>query len=458
MLWSARRAARRRPAAATRSGAAWIRERTLTALCVVAALAVLPAAAQARWSSPFDLAAPGHLDVLGPQLDIAGNGAAAGAFSTEDVDTPGSAAAYLTLRSPAGKVGGPEAVTGVGQILDLAFDGRSLELLTGSNPAGETCCSTVQAIAVGAGGSLGRPRLLVSGLTGATDGRLLTLGDGQMLAAAATEGGVWTVQSVRGDRFGTQHRLTAAGEMPQALAAAWLGKERSIVVWTAARGPAGAADPRSIDGATGSRTSAPRRARTLVTAARGHRIDEIGVAPSGGQKAMIAWIESWDDSHGTHHSVVRALDLMTPHAQARTLSPAGRQASDLQVAGDTGGDQALSWSSCTVNAVCTTEAAVRRARAAIGPARSLGALDPGQAPAVAVGPRGQALVGWVRGGHPVAAAQSAPGRGFGPAVVLSRSRYALNMAVAVGGRRQGLAAWSQGTLNPSVVAAADSGL
>jgi len=83
-------------------------------------------------------------------------------------------------------------------------------------------------------GAVARPRTLVSGLAGATQGRLLTLKNGAMLAAVATERGVWVVQSARANRFGGQHLLTRGGLMPETLDAAWLGGQNTIVAWTGA--------------------------------------------------------------------------------------------------------------------------------------------------------------------------------------------------------------------------------
>ncbi len=427
--------------------AAWRGLAVAVAIAAVAAVAVLPAAAQARWSRPFDLAAPQTLDVLPPQLALSGDGSAAAAFGLEDVDVPGSSEGFVTLRASGGAVSGPYAVAPARQILDVAYDGRSLELLTGSSPDGQTCCSAAQAIQIGAGGVPNPPRTLVGGLAGATLGRLVILADGQMLAAVGTEQGVWVVQSSRGNRFGGQHRLTGAGQMPQTLAATPLGAGASLVAWTAARAGGG---PRTVQGAAGTRRSAPHRARTLVTVPAGHRIDEIGLARKGGQ-ATVAWIESWYDARGRYHSVVEAADL-APKASTRALSPTNRLASGLQFAGDAAGDQVAAWDSCTTDAACTADAAVRRRGGTFSPARSFGATDAAQAPALSVGPGGQAVIGWIRGGNPMAATQAAAGRGFGTAATLSRTGYALDIAVAAARGRQALAAWSQGTLNPSVVA------
>jgi hypothetical protein len=411
------------------------------------AAAGTPAGAQAKWGHPFEFAAPQTLDVVPPQLALAGDGSAAAAFGLQDVDVPGSSEGMVTLRTAGGGLSGPHLIPAARQILDLAYDGRSLELLAGTAPAGQKCCSAAQAIRLGADGVPATPRTLVGGLAGATEGHLLALADGRMVAAVATERGVWVAQSSRGGRFAGQHRLTGAGQMPQTLAAVALGGERAMVAWTATAGGAG---PRRITGATGSRRSAPRAARTLVTVAPGHSIDEIGLAARGGGQATVAWIESWYDRRGGYHSVAKATDL-TPHAAVLALSPADRLASGLQFAGDGAGDQVAAWESCTVDDACTVNAAARRRGGAFGAARSLGVTDPAQAPALSVGPSGQAVAGWILGGDPMAAVQTTPGRGFARPARLSGAGYALDIAVAAGRGRRALAAWSQGTLNPSVV-------
>jgi hypothetical protein len=416
----------------------------------------LPAAAQARWSRPFQFVKPGTLDVVGPALAVSASGSAAAAFGSGDVDTPGVSQAYVTLRPAHGAPRDPVPIPGAQQVLAAAYDGGSLELLTGAAPAGQTCCSSAQAVQVSGGGRVARAHTLVGGLTGATQGRLLTLHDGQMLAAVATERGVWVAQSVKANRFSGQHLLTRGGQMPETLAAAWLGGENTIVAWTTANGIAGAAAPRAISYATGSRTRAPHGPRSAVMVPVGHRIDELGVAAHHGGGATAAWIESWFDKKGGYHSRVRAMDI-APHAAVRDISPANRLASGMTFAGDVDGDQALAWESCTPQDVCQTQVAGRPAKGQYGAPRTLGAIDSSQSPALAVGSSGQVLVGWVRGGKPVAAVAAGIGRPFGAPVTLSSTTFALDLTVGFGPGRHALAAWTQGTLNPSVVGAADSG-
>jgi hypothetical protein len=308
---------------------------------------------------------------------------------------------------------------------------------------------------VSAGGAIGRARTLIGGLGGPTQGRLLTLKNGAMLAAVATERGVWVMQSAKSNRFGAQHLLTHGGQMPETLDAAWLGGESSIVAWTAAKGIAGQAAPRSISYALGARTHAPRGVKTAVTVPAGHRIDELAVAARHGG-ATAAWVESWSDKNNAYHSVVRAMDI-APHATVRNLSPANRLASGLSFAGDVAGEQEIAWASCTFQAACQTQADGRGAKGAFGALRTLGSIDASEEPAAAVGPRGHALVGWVRGGRPVAASTASAGGRFGGTSNLSSTTFALDLTVAFGSGGAGLAAWTQGTLNPSVVGAAYGG-
>ncbi len=148
---------------------------------------------------------------------------------------------------------------------------------------------------------------------------------------------------------------------------------------------------------------------------------------------------------------------IAPHATARDLSPANRLASGLSFAGDASGDQAMAWQSCTAQAACQAQIAGRGAKRPFGAAGTLGAIDPSQQPAVAVGAHGKVVVGWVRGGHPVAATASAPGRRFGAPVTLSETTFALELTVGYGAGGAALATWTQGTLNPSVVGAAYTG-
>jgi hypothetical protein len=426
------------------------------ALAISAALAP---AARAGWGPRFQLAPPGGLDTLPAQVDFSAAGAAATAFGVTDIDNPATSNAFVTLRSPSGTVGAPLHVPSAQQILSLAFEGSSVQLLTGISPRGLTCCSAAQAVELTNRGRFSGARTLVSGLVGDSLGQLVTLAGGRMVAAIASGNGVWAAQSANGNRFGATHRLTSAQELPESLVATSLGGENSIVAWTAA--PAARALARSIFIATGTKLSGPRHARVALTVPDGHRIDQLGLAANG-STPTVAWIESWFDQHGGYHAEARVADL-TRRPLVRTLSPANQVVSGLAFAGDGVGDQGIAWKVCPTLSSCTLQAALRRAGGSFAAPASLGSVDPSQTPAIAVGPSGEVLLGWVRLGHPVAAvspavpATSHRNARFGPARVLSTTVYAANLTLAFGPTHEGIAVWTQGTLAPSVVGDAYTG-
>lgn len=426
------------------------RARPALLTAMLGGLALAPATAHAGWTRPFDLQAPGTLDRLPAQLALSPSGAGAAAFSVTDVDTPGSAQAYLVQRTAQGAVSAPVTLTGVREALALGYGGGGLELLAGASPAGLDCCSAVVAARAGAAG-LTQTQTLAGGLTGATIAQLVPLTQGRQLAAFATEGGVWVAQANGHGRFAATHRLTAPAQSPQAMSAAALDAANSIVAWTAATGPAGYADPRAIFYALGSRRGAPRRVQTLLRAPSGHRIDELAVAGRA-TRATAAWIDESFDRVGADHAQVRAADVAA-HPAVRAFPAGGGIPAGLGLAADPAGAQALVWKTCRVNGACQVQITTRGPGTPFRAVTSLGAIDDAQAPSVAVSPRGRVIVGLIRGGHPYAAIGSTGNGRFSGARSLSPTTFAYDITVA-DSARGGLAAWTQGTLNPSVVGAA----
>jgi hypothetical protein len=429
--------------------------RLLAAAGLVAALlAAVASPALAGWSQPFDLSPPGTLDVVAPQLAVSASGAAEAAFGIEDVDTPGSAQAQAALRSAAGAVIAARPVPGAAQSLATAFAGGAAALLTGVAAPGETCCSAVQALRLSAGGTSGPAQTVLSGLTGQTLGQLLALPGDRLLAAIATEEGVWASAGGASGHFAPARRLAGPARSPQSLASAWLGGGATILAWASAPGSPGTAVPGSVTVAQGARFGAPRQTRTAVTLPAGHRVQEVGVAAQA-RSATIAWIDGWFDRRGDAHDQVNALDLV-PHARPFALSGDGGQDSGLQFGGDPAGDQAVAWKSCTTGGACVVQIASHAPGRPFGQVRSMGSIDPGQLPSLAVGGHGQLLLAWERAGAPVAAVGSA-GHVLSAAHRLSSTTYAFDITAARNSGRTGVVAWSQGTLNPSVVGAAYSG-
>ena len=137
----------------------------------------------------------------------------------------------------------------------------------------------------------------------------MTLAGGRMLAAIATERGVWAAQSTKSDQFAAQRRISPNQQVPVSMDAAWLGAGNSIVAWTAGSGNVtGAMAPRQIFVAEGSSSGAPKSAHVAITVPSGHRIDQLSVA-RGAKGATLAWLESWYDNRGAYHSQAEVADV-----------------------------------------------------------------------------------------------------------------------------------------------------
>ena len=408
--------------------------------------------ASASWSRPVRFGGPWSLDVLPAQIAFSPAGAAAIGYGLQDADNPSSASALLTTRIR-GRLSGPRQVPGAQAILALAFDATGLELLTGASPVGESCCSSAQAVRLAGASKFWPPRTVAGGLTGSTLGRLVPLTGGGMLAAIATERGVWAAQAQKPDRFGAPRRLTAAGDRPQTLAATSLGGGRTAIAWTATSGSPGGPGPRSISIATGTRSRAPRSGATAVTVPSAHEIDELEIG-SGRSVPTVAWIESWFDRAGRYHSQPVAKDV-SRGTRPRVFAPGSKVASRLAFASDAKGDQVIAWEVCDSSGACALQAATRPAGGRFGPPASLGPIDASQSPAATIGPAGDVLVGWIDPRGVVIAGRPATAARFGSPKVIWRTTLAADLALASAPGGGGIAAWTQGTLSPTLMGAVD---
>jgi hypothetical protein len=393
------------------------------------------------------LAGPVSLDIRAPVASLSGAGAAGIAFTVQDTDAPATQTADAVWRRSGGGASKPYAVPGSKQILASAFQGGTLQLLTGSAASGDSCCSTAGVIGMGSGGRFGKLHTLVTGLGGATVGDMVTLGR-RTLAALATERGVWVSQSNPSGSFAKAHRIAGGRSAPGSLAAAamsggtavaWGGGKQSVV------------GPRSVYIATGKTSEAPRRARTALTVPGTDGIDEVGVAGGKGG-ATLAWIDSYYDRKGNYRSGVRAADVARMK-KVTSLQLAGVMASGLTFAADSHGDQVLAWKTCSWSGACSVQASVRTAGKAFGRPARLGPLDAAEVPALAVAPGGQTVVTWITGGHVLAAYLSPHSTRFGKSVTVSSTVYAADVTVAFRSNGQAIAVWSQNTLAPEIVGA-----
>jgi hypothetical protein len=272
-----------------------------------------------------------------------------------------------------------------------------------------------------------------------------------MLVAIASGAGVWVAGSPAVGRFGSARRLTSSSSSAQSLAAAALSKGRSAVAWTEPAGALPNVPASTIFLASGSAKAAPRARHLAATAPSGHAIDELDLA-GGAAGPTAAWIESWYDGAGAYHAEAAVADLVS-RPRPRTFEFPGQVASAIALAADAKGDQVLAWKTCDEFGVCSVRAVSRAAGKRLGAPQRLGAIDTGEEPAAAVGPNGQALVGWVAGGHVLLAGRGRAGARFGRPATISSVPPAYDLTLAFGPSGQALVVWTQGTAAPRLLAA-----
>ena len=373
--------------------------RALACAAGVGALLAPASASALGWSAPFRLAGPFAQSLTPAALSVGPKGGVTVAFTSFDLDTPGSSQAWLASRA-----GGARRLPGVQQVLDLTFSGGRLELLE----------------VAGGRAELGR-RAIGPPLDGAALGRLEPLGGGRVAAALADADGVWL------DR-GRVRLLGGRTRMPLSLAMAQTAGGRPGVAWLVP-GRAMLASPATHVG---------------LAAGGGHRLDGLALAPDG-RRFTLAVTDSWVDRRGTYHAVVKVAGA--------TFAVPGQAASDVGLAGDASRAQVLAFESCNRVGRCWVQAAYRsKDRRFSGPVR-LGAVDPGQPPTVAVSAGGIAGVAWVYHARVYAAWRGLGARRWGPAHALNRSPYASAVTLAGGPGSELAAVWTQGTVLASVVGA-----
>jgi hypothetical protein len=419
----------------------------LLVLALLVTLLVPTASRAAGWSHPFTFGGPYNGDVVAPQLAVSQTGQAAVTFELQDEDRPWVSQALLALRAVSGRIS-RFRVPGAKAVLDAAFAGQTLELLTGSGPAGQTCCSAAQALAA-QGTAFTNRQTLLTGLTGATVGRLVTLPGAGLLAALATDRAVWAGQTQRGGRLRPMRRLSGPASWPQALAAAGLPGGRDAVAWSGAPGLTESAT--SVLIATGTARRAPWAPRFTVSVAAGHAVDGIVVAPSR-VGATVAWVESWFDSTGAYQSQVVVADLAALlHPQ--TFQFPGEVVGGLVLVADRAGDQVLAVRACDPLGSCGVLALTRSARGQFGQPQPLGAIDASQEPVAVVSAKGAAVVGWIDQGKVLASGRRSASARLSAPRALSGVSDAADLTLAFGSGGQEFAAWDQGTLAPSVMGA-----
>ncbi len=394
------------------------------------------------------------LDLLPSQIGFLPDGSAAVGFGVQNEDNPSVSSAFVTRRV-AGHNWRPRRVPRSQQLLDLAYNGSGLTILDANSERGQPCCSVAQAVSMNAHGGFGGTRTLISGLAGTTIGRLVPLPGNSTLAAIATAAGVWVTQASTADRFGPVRQLDGSPNRPESLATALLPSGDTVVAWTASPGNDAQFGPRSIYMAEGSASTPPATRQVAFTAPSGHTIDELALAP-GPKSATFAWVEQWFDARGNYRSQVVVADR-SGRSEPRTLSSQAEPVSGLSFAADPAGDQVLAWKVCGSSGSCTVRVSIRRAGKRFAAPQRRGSIDPSQEPVVAIGPNGQALLGWIGFGHVYAVAAGPRSSSFGALHEVSGANYAADLAIEFGPKRQAIATWTQGTFTPSLLGAIFSG-
>jgi hypothetical protein len=390
--------------------------------------------------------------VLPPHIAWAASGAAAVNFSVQDADDPSRSRGYVVWRSPSGQRSKPVRVPGAQQVLSSAFNGSTFELLTGTSPAGNACCSSAAIRTMTRKGKFGRPQTLIRGLAGTASSRLVALPNG-LLAAVATNRGVWVSKSSSRGRFGAVRRLTGSASRPQEMRATSLGNGLGVVAWTETDNFSGPGSARQIFLATASANAAPTRGHAAVTVAAGHAVDDLGLADgTAANAATVAWVEDWYDRSGNYRSKLVVRDL-SPHGQRRTYIVHGTVASGIALVDNGRGDQVLAWRTCTFQAACAVHVAWRRGRGGFGGASRLGFVDDAEVPTAAVAASGESLVGWIHHGHVEVSDLRPHAPKFAAFHTVSSTDFAADLTLGFGSKGDALASWSQGTLAPDVIGA-----
>lgn len=420
----------------------------MLAAAVIVASAIAPRAGAASWRAAVRLAGPVDLDATPFELAFSPGGQAAVGLGFVDSDRPAGSRASVALIGQAGTPIRTRAVPHTRQVLDVLWTGGSLQVLGGTSGGGLTCCTQIQTLTLGAHG-FGAPRSLIRGLSGLSVGRLVASGTGSEAVFGAWNG-VWAARAPRSGRYGAVHRLTATSASPQSLLAAPLHGGGTLVAFAQTPLRAGTSpDSPAVMVSRGGATRLPPRPRTVQTFPTGTAIGPLALAPNPFAPAL-GWAEDAGDATGANSSEIVLATLGSPPLHPRTYSVSGQTASGLSGGADSSGDELFAWESCDAVPVCHVLAVSRGAHGRFGTARTLGTIDASAEPAVAVGARGAAVVGWVQDGHIEVVRRDSSARRFSAPARLAGPGPASQLKLAAGPSGRMLAVWAAGTRTTTI--------
>ncbi len=387
------------------------------------------------------------LDATPVSIAFSPGGQAAVGFGFVNPDAPAGARAEVAQLSASGRALRVRVVPHTRQVLDLTYVGSTLQLLGGTSGGGLACCTEIQTLALGSRG-FSAPRPLIRRLSGVALGRLIDSGSGT-LAVFATNTGVWAARAGRDGRFGAVRRLTSSGIAPQSLVAMPVRGGGPLLAFTQAR--IQAADTPSAPSVMVSRGTGPGlppRPHAAQTFPAGTAIGPLALAAAP-SAPTLGWTQDATDGTGSDSSTV-VLAAVGQTLRTRTFSGPGQYQSGLSAAADAAGDELFAWESCDQTPECQVVAVGRPSGGRFGTTRTLGTIDAGAEPAVAIGPHGGAAIAWVQGGRIYVTRRgsgtqrfSKPQRLAGPGPVSG-----LRLAAGPGGRL--LAVWVAGTTRTTV--------
>ncbi len=346
------------------------------------------------WSRPTRIAGPESEAIAGPQLEFSSAGAAAIAFAVQNEQLHGQSRALLGSSTPPGRWQA-QAVRGAQAVLGTAFSrSGTLWLLTGTAPSPRACCATVSIRRRSGGAS----HALVTGLTGTTDGGLVALPNGALMAAIATQRGLWVAQSDRHGTFATGS-VSQLQLRPAHRPTSTRLRSRAAVERSRGRSPGRPGRARRTGSFTppGRRGPRPRIRTWRCAGARADTASTSSALAPANQGATLAWVESWYDARG--------VPLGREVARCRRRGVVARSprpfelASDLAFAGNRAGDQVIACDGVLGDGDlrrCRRRAA--GGRALRRPALRSAPSTRSQAVAAAISAHGEALVGWIADG------------------------------------------------------------
>lgn len=394
------------------------------------------------------LAGPVEFDVTPLQAAFGPGGQAAVGFGFVDPDRPGGATASVALIPGAGKPARARRVPHARQVLDVAYLGGTLQILSGTSGGGLACCTRIQTLALGTRG-FSAPHSLIQGLAGVSTGQLLASGTGS-LALFASSTGVWAARAGRDGRYGATHRLTAAGTSPQSLLAMTLHGGGPLVAFTEVPLQPASADPGpTVMVSRGHAAGLPPTPQPAQIFPAETDLGALALAANP-SAPVLGWVADTGDGTGANQSEVALATVGSSPMRPRTFTMPGQTESGLAGAADNSGDELFAWQSCDAVPVCHVLAVSRPRHGRFGSARPLSTIDAGTQPAVAVGANGAAAVAWVQGGRIYVTRRVSWNRRFSTPVRLIGAGPASNLSLIAGPSGRLLAVWAAGTQRTTV--------